>query len=482
MGRYKDLLLNIALFLANSVVTKLISFVLVPLYTAYMSAGEYGLTDMSSTVISLIMPIVTFNTADAAVRYIVGDRVNAERYAAVSFALTAASIPIIALFTPLLDLSVFGGLGAYKGWFVAIYATTSFSTLCGGVARGCGEIRIIPVCAAVSSLTTLACAVVLIAGAGMGVVGYFASVTAGLALSVAVYLSAGGLARMVVRGLLELLRGGVKQVRRTVVPMVRYALPLIPNSLFWWAGNSINRFFITGMMGISASGMFAAASKIPSLLNTVYSIFQQAWQLSVFRESGAATISSFYSTVFRVVSAALTVVCALLSLISPLLASILLKGETYSAWPMIPLLLLANLMNVFNSFYGTVYTSTMHTDYIMRTTVFGALSCAVLTPLLIPVAGTYGACVASVVGQGLVFALRARNSRRYIAFDAGWRTLALTLALLTLQAVISAAQAPWWQVVSLACTAIIFAVQGRRLLPLFSALKARLVSRIRRRK
>ena len=43
--------------------------------------------------------------------------------------------------------------------------------------------------------------------------------------------------------------------------MIIYALPLIPNNLFWWLSTGINRLFITGMLGIAASGMFAAASK-----------------------------------------------------------------------------------------------------------------------------------------------------------------------------------------------------------------------------
>lgn len=66
--------------------------------------------------------------------------------------------------------------------------------------------------------------------------------------------------------------------------MIIYALPLIPNNLFWWLSTGINRLFITGMLGIAASGMFAAASKIPGLLNTAYMVFQQAWQLSAYQE------------------------------------------------------------------------------------------------------------------------------------------------------------------------------------------------------
>ena len=80
-------------------------------------------------------------------------------------------------------------------------------------------------------------------------------------------------------------RGFASGFKPTAGAMLRYSLPLIPNSLFWWMGTSINRFFITGMIGIGASGLFAAAGKVPGLVNTVYAVFQQAWQLSAFQEA-----------------------------------------------------------------------------------------------------------------------------------------------------------------------------------------------------
>lgn len=477
VGKYRNLALNTVLFALNSIATRLITFFLVPLYTSYMSAGEYGITDMSLTVISLAIPLLTLNISEAAVRHIVGDREGGGRYAAVAFAVTSGSVAFVALLSSVLDLGVFGGLGAYKGWFVLAYATSALMNLCGEIARGMGRVRLIPVCAGVSSVVTLVSALCLIGGMGMGVIGYFVSVSLGPAVAVAAYLSAGGIAALAVRGARELAAGGIDVLRQAVTPMVRYSLPLVPNSLFWWVGTSINRLIITGMLGISASGMFAAASKVPNLLNTAYSIFQQAWQLSAFQESGDEGLARFFSSVFKVVSAGMTVLCSLLAFLAPLLASVLLRGETYDAWPMIPVLLIANLLNVFNTFYGTVYSTTMHTAYVMRTTVFGALSCVVLTPLLVPVMGTYGACAASVVGQGLVLALRVRDSRRHIPFDAGWGSLLPTLGLLVVQCAMVAVGLPGWRAMSLLCFIVVLAIQGKRIAPIVSGLLPRLFRR-----
>ena len=476
MGKYRNLILNLLLFALNSVATKFISFFLVPLYTSYMSAGEYGITDMANTVISLLIPLVTLDVSDAAVRFIVDDQAGKNRYAAVSLCTATLSVLIVSALSPFLDLGAFGGLGEFKAWFVVDYAATALMALCGSIARGKGEVRLITIASIVSSVVTLICAVVFISVLNLGIIGYFASVSIGPACAIAVYFIAGGIGNMVFSGVKEFLQAGAAEVGNTLSPMIRYALPLIPNSLFWWMGTSINRLFITSMLGISASGMFAAAGKIPSLINTAYSVFQQAWQLSAFQESKNEGIATFYSTVFRVVSSGLFMICSLLSFCSPYLAMLLLRGETYGAWTMIPILLLANLMNVFNSFYGTVYTSTMHTKYVMHTTIFGALSCVVFTPLLIPVIGTVGACCASVIGQGLVFVMRAHDSQKYIAFDAGWRVLLPTIAVLAVQSLVTAVQLQGWQTISLVCVLVVYAIHIHRLLPLIEVLKKKLFS------
>ena len=66
--KYRTLALNTGLFALTAMATRFISFFLVPLYTYHMSAAEYGITDMSATVISLVTPLATLAIADAAVR------------------------------------------------------------------------------------------------------------------------------------------------------------------------------------------------------------------------------------------------------------------------------------------------------------------------------------------------------------------------------------------------------------------------------
>ena len=114
MHKYKVLLINIGLFTLNTVSTKLITFLLVPLYTFFLTTVQYGITDMSLTVASLIAPIVTLSIGDAVTRYIIDDSADQMHYISIGFWVTTFGCLITFLLLPVLDLPIFGGLGDYK--------------------------------------------------------------------------------------------------------------------------------------------------------------------------------------------------------------------------------------------------------------------------------------------------------------------------------------------------------------------------------
>ena len=106
-------------------------------------------------------------------RFIVGDSDRQDDYVAISILITLFSVVLVTVLSPILDLGAFGGLGEYKAWFILAYATSAFMNLCGEVARGIGEIKLIPICAGISSITTFILALVFIGQLKMGITGYF---------------------------------------------------------------------------------------------------------------------------------------------------------------------------------------------------------------------------------------------------------------------------------------------------------------------
>ena len=76
MSREKTLFKNTLIITIGKVCTQLITFFLLPLYTAILSTEEYGTVDLLNTLVSLLLPIVTFQVEQAVFRNLIDIREN----------------------------------------------------------------------------------------------------------------------------------------------------------------------------------------------------------------------------------------------------------------------------------------------------------------------------------------------------------------------------------------------------------------------
>ena len=65
----KSLIKNIGLFTIGSFGSKILSFLLVPLYTAVLTTTEYGYVDLITSTASLLTPILLLSVFDATLRF-----------------------------------------------------------------------------------------------------------------------------------------------------------------------------------------------------------------------------------------------------------------------------------------------------------------------------------------------------------------------------------------------------------------------------
>lgn len=409
MDKYKGLLQNIGLFAISNFATRLISFVLVPLYTLYLSQGDFGITDMTSTVIWLFTPIVTLSIADATLRFMIDDKENQNAYSTIGVTVTLIGLAMLVFLLPILKLPVFGGLDKWSIWFYLCASSQIFQTYLSNVARGVDETKQMALSSFFSSVVTGVSAVVCLAGFRLGLTGYFLSLFLGVVAGCVWYLA--------VRSIRQSIKFPSHVSWKYLKPMLLYALPLIPNSLFWWINQCVSRFFITADLGIAMTGLFAAGSKIPNLLNVIQNVFQQAWNLSAFQQFKAEGRNRFFTITLRVYSLFLVIGTGLLIVLSPVLAKILLQKSFFKAWVLVPLLLLSVFYTAMANFMGSVFTASFKTNELFVTTFVGALVCTVLTWILVKRFGVTGACVASLLSNAIVYGLRVISSRRVIRLD-----------------------------------------------------------------
>ena len=121
MHRKKYLAKNTALFALNSIGTRLITFLLVPIYTKAFITAEYGGVDLVTTIATILVPVITINIGEAVMRFSLDE--HAEREKIVSVGLVFAALSVLLGFISFAVIGLFPQI-KINGWIVYLYCVS----------------------------------------------------------------------------------------------------------------------------------------------------------------------------------------------------------------------------------------------------------------------------------------------------------------------------------------------------------------------
>jgi len=79
MSKSKEYLKSTLILLLGKFCTQFMSFLLLPLYTKRLEAGDYGTVDLIQTYISLIVPVLSLRMDSATFRFLIDARKSPEK-------------------------------------------------------------------------------------------------------------------------------------------------------------------------------------------------------------------------------------------------------------------------------------------------------------------------------------------------------------------------------------------------------------------
>jgi len=258
--------------------------------------------------------------------------------------------------------------------------------------------------------------------------------------------------------------------------MLRYSIPLIPNTVFWWIISVSDRYMVTAFVGQGANGIYTAAYKIPTLITLICQVFAQAWTYSSVLEDDKKERSEFFSRVFTFYLAILFAGASGIILFSKLFTGLLYHESYYESWRYIPVLTIATVFSSLVTFMGSVYTVSKKSLPAMLTVTAGALTNVALNFLLIPETlggvslagmGAMGAAIATFISYAVVFAARAATANRHVPFDMHLPLLVINTLLVGVQAVLMLLEVPLWWLWEVLLLGAVLALNGKALFPYF---------------
>ena len=140
MGRYAKLGKNIAFVALGNIASKLMSFLLIPFYTAILTTTEYGTADLMTTTVNLLMPFFTLLISESILRFALDAESNkAVVFTSIMPVLIGGSLVFFAV-SPLIRMN--GELGEYYWYFIAYYFSVVVQTVISSFTRGIEKIGV----------------------------------------------------------------------------------------------------------------------------------------------------------------------------------------------------------------------------------------------------------------------------------------------------------------------------------------------------
>jgi O-antigen/teichoic acid export membrane protein len=422
MSREETLFKNTALYLAGSFASKLLGFILLPLYTHYLSPYHYGYFDLINTTLLLLLPLVTLEINDGLYRYLLDAPNSMERARVITATLTSTGRNILVF---LVIFFIITNIFTIQYAFLILLAlvTSIISDTWQQIARGLKHNTLFSISGVIYAFTLFIFNIVLIAFWQMKIDGLlYSNIAAGLATF------------CFIEGKLKILRtlkltSEVKLFRNN---LIRFSLPLMPNAMNWWLISLCSRYLITFYMGTAANGIYAVANKFPSIIILIDTIFNLAWQESAITEYNSADKNIFYTKMFNFYMKAQLSVMLVLIPATKILMGYMVDPSFYIAWRYTPLLYACAVFTSFSTFYGTAYIVSKETRGSLITSLICLITNLILSIALIPLLGLQGAALSITFSFLVMWILRYREIKKYFIITIDLKTFLLLFSMMVI--------------------------------------------------
>ena len=440
---YKKLASNTIVFSIASFGSRIISFVMVPLYSYLLTKEEYGTIDLVLTISSFLVPILFLSINDAVLRYVMDKSYDNKSVVSNSMIVLFCGAVVFLFGLPIIT-RIYPQLSRYLFFLTLVLFSSELNTVFNALLRALGKVKMFAINGILHTLVFVGCNVLFLVGFHMKVEGYLLSqiISSGISFCFA-FISCKSWNYI-----------GFCYDKAVLRKILIYSVPLIPNAIMWWIMDVSDKFVVTFYLGVAANGLYAMAKKIPSIIDMFNGFFNQAWRLSAIEENDADYVKGFTSRVYEMYYLLHTLVIGLLLIVSKPFVMIL--SESYRAtWEYIPLLLISVSVSSLSAFLGSKFVANEKTMIIFRTTIIGAIVNTILNFALIPHFGLNGAGAATFVGFAVVLLVREKKLLVDNELDIAFRRWPL-LTIIVVEIFFYYILPIWWTVIVNACVLCLF--------------------------
>lgn len=421
MKEKKKLIKNTGILFFGKMCTQIISFLLLPLYTSYLSTSEYGFVDLAFTYISLFAPVITLQLEMAVFRFLIDTKKDEDKKKQIISTVILLLVIISLLFIIIVSFIIMLFKIKYGFLLLINIILTIFSNMFLQIARGFGKTKNYSIGVFIISAFTIIFNVIFIAFLKVGAIGLLISMAIATFISIVYLFLSLKIYKYIEKSLFS---------KKKTKDLIKYSLPLVPNGISWWIINVSDRTMISSMLGTSSNGIYAVSNKFPTLFSNFTSIFNLAWTESASTNIDNENRDYYFSDIINNTIQIFSSICILLITAMPFIFPILVNESYRQAYYYIPILLIASLVNSVVKLYSGIYVAKKLTKQVMNTSLIAAVINIVINLIFIKKIGIYAACLSTLIAYTTMMVYRYFDLKKYITIHYDKKMFMIIILLL----------------------------------------------------
>lgn len=396
MNKYKQLGKNTLLVFIGNAGSRLIGILMLPFYTRWLDPEKYGTVDIINTYALLLIGFIVWCIADAI--FVIpknGTEEEKKSYFTTGWIFSILGFGVTALLFYVLDI-VFKSYGiensfASNLWYIYFVMLGTFvQQYTQQFTRCIDKMGVYSVTGIIHTLFLAVFSLIFIPK--NGVKGYISAYVIAYILSSIFSFVASGSYKYIALS---------KARKESLIELLKYSIPLIPNAIMWWLVSGMNKPIIEAYIGMEANGILAVANRIPGIIGMLSSIFTNAWVISMMEEYGKPGFIRFFSTVTRCVILISILASIILAIFIKQVIMIFADASYIDAYKYAPICVMAALLSNFSSLIGGIFAARKESKYFFYSSFWAGMASVLFMFLLIPPFGLYGATIGTCISFGV---------------------------------------------------------------------------------
>ena len=420
----KRLLSQSLIYGLGGLISRVLSVLLLPLYTSYLHGRDYGRVETLTALSAVLVVVLRLGISSAFFRYYFDSPELEHRVRVVRtsfwFTMGSATLGLAAGWIAAQPIADALSLGHGQAWlvraaFVGLWAQMNYEQL-----TSLFRVEERPILFTFATLANLLVTV----GATVVLVVHFHERALGVVVgnwigTLSVYLVLLGYRRYQL---------GLQFDRRLFREMNRFGLPLVPSQLALWALAFSDRFFIAKFKGQTEVGHYSVGVRVASAALLLLAAFRLAWPAFAYSIEDEDEAKRTYGFVLTYLLFVFSWLALILGLLAPWLVRLLTgRAEFHEGARVVPLTAFA-----LTALGGYIVVSigigrARKTQFNWVVTGIAALLDIALNLVLVPSFGMIGAAIAGAAAYSSMFVLMSVHAQRVYPVPYQWRRVALVV-------------------------------------------------------